>query len=375
MYLYYTTLFLHFHNYFAEHRCLLNLILLRKPRVGVIIITNGGVALNKLIYLETNSTDAAYNLAFEEFVHTAKRDHDYLILWQNANAVIVGRNQNAEAEINRPFVEANQIQVIRRNTGGGTVYHDMGNLNYSFITDADGIDRSTLDHFLNPVVSALKELGLDASASGRNDILVSGKKVSGTAQALHKGRVLHHGTLLFDSNTDILSGALNPDPTKFQSKGVSSVRSRVGNIREHLRKDMSVSEFWAHIKHSLSSEKITKSNLSSSELEMVREIKKNKYDSWEWNYGKSPKYQFQTRKRWSGGLLDIQLSAQNSKITAINICGDFLCWKPVAELERSLLNCPLERTALTEALSDISLSDYLGTITADELIETLLNMT
>ena len=331
--------------------------------------------MKKLIYLETNSTDAAYNLAFEEFVHTFKHDHDYLILWQNANAVIVGRNQNAEAEINRPFVEANQIQVIRRNTGGGTVYHDMGNLNYSFITDADGIDRSTLNHFLNPVVSALKELGLDATASGRNDILVSEKKVSGTAQALHKGRVLHHGTLLFDSNTEVLSGALNPDPTKFQSKGVSSVRSRVGNIREHLQNDMSVSEFWAHIKRSLSTESITESTLSKSELEMIQQIKKSKYDTWEWNYGKSPKYQFQAKKRWGGGLLDIQLSAQNSTVTAIRICGDFLSWKPVAELEDVLLNCPLERTALTTVLSNIPLSEYLGTITADELIDTLLNMT
>ena len=330
--------------------------------------------MKELIYLETGSTDAAYNLAFEEFVHTHKRNHDYLILWQNKNAVIVGRNQNTEAEIDRPFVQANQIQVIRRNTGGGTVYHDLGNLNYSFITDANGIDRTTLDHFLTPVVSALQNLGLNVSASGRNDILVSGKKVSGTAQFLHKGRVLHHGTLLFDSNTEVLAQALNPDPTKFQSKGVSSVRSRVGNIRNHLQQDMSISDFWAHIKHSLSSENLSHSTLSDLELQKILEIKQNKYDTWQWNYGKSPNYQFQTKKRWQGGLLDIQLSAENSKISAIQICGDFLCWKPVSELERILLGCPIERAALNSVLDKVTLSDYLGSISRDELIDTLLNM-
>lgn len=330
--------------------------------------------MKNLIYLETGSTDAAYNLAFEEYVLYNKRDHDYLILWQNKNAVIIGRNQNAEAEIHRPFVQANDIQVIRRNTGGGTVYHDLGNLNYSFITDAEGIDRSTLDHFLNPVVAALRALGLDASASGRNDILVSGKKVSGTAQYLHKGRVLHHGTLLFDANTEVLSNALNPDPTKFQSKGVSSVRSRVANIRDHLKTDMSVSDFWMHIKHTLASEHTIDDCLTDSELFEILKIKESKYDTWDWNYGKSPKYQFQTKTRWGGGLLDIQLSAENSKIKAIKICGDFLCWKPINDLENALINCPLDRTALHNALAPITLSDYIGTITQEELCNTLLNM-
>lgn len=375
LYKHYITLFPHFHTFFVKEGNIPIFTLLPKQLLRGKIRLIGGDLTKKLMYLETGSTDAAYNLAFEEYVHTCKCDHDYLILWQNANAVIVGRNQNAEAEINRPFVDANNIQVIRRNTGGGTVYHDLGNLNYSFITDADGIDRSTLDHFLTPVVSALRNLGLDASASGRNDILVSGKKVSGTAQSLHKGRVLHHGTLLFDSNTEVLVQALNPDPTKFQSKGVNSVRSRVGNIRDHLQQDMSIAEFWAHIKDSLSSENLSHSSLSDPELQKVLEIKQNKYDTWQWNYGKSPKYQFQTKKRWPGGLLDIQLSAENSKISGIQICGDFLCWKPISELEQKMIGSPIERSALNAALDGITISDYLGSITREEFIDTLLNMT
>ena len=185
----------------------------------------------KTYYLETGSTDPTYNLAFEEYVQANRREGNYLILWQNKNAVIIGRNQNAGEEINRDFVQQHDIQVVRRNTGGGAVYHDLGNLNYSFITDGGDLQNRSATLFTDPVVKALRGLGLDSEASGRNDILVSGCKVSGTAQHMLQGRILHHGTLLFDSNPEMIAGALNPDPTKFQSKSVKSVRSRVGNIR------------------------------------------------------------------------------------------------------------------------------------------------
>ena len=202
-------------------------------------------------YLETHSQNPYYNLAFEEYVLCHRTEGDYLLLWQNDNTIVVGRNQNTEAEINRAFVEEHHINVVRRGTGGGAVYHDLGNLNYSFITDV-GDDGISIRRFTQPVVAALRSLGLNAEASGRNDILVEGRKVSGTAQRRHAGRILHHGTLLFDANPGMVAGALNVDPEKFRSKSTKSVRARIGNIRDFLPVDMDLPAFWTYLKDALS---------------------------------------------------------------------------------------------------------------------------
>ncbi|MEG2037634.1 MAG: lipoate--protein ligase family protein, partial [Ruthenibacterium sp.] len=165
----------------------------------------------QMTYLETGSQNPYYNLAFEEFVLTERREGDYLLLWQNANTIVIGQNQNAEEEINRAFVEEHGIHVVRRTTGGGAVYHDLGNLNYSFLTDVSDSGTMSMARFTAPVVQALRDLGVQAEASGRNDILADGKKVSGTAQRLSRHRILHHGTLLFDSNPAMIAGALRAD--------------------------------------------------------------------------------------------------------------------------------------------------------------------
>ena len=325
----------------------------------------------KTYYLETGSTDPAFNLAFEEYVLAHRLDGNYLILWQNDNAVIVGRNQNAEAEINRAFVEKQGIRVVRRNTGGGAVYHDLGNLNYSFIMDAGEPDQRSREIFTAPVVAALRGLGLDAESSGRNDILVSGRKVSGTAQQLLKGRILHHGTLLFDSNPDMIGGALNPDPTKFQFKGVQSVRSRVGNIRSALQSDMSLPQFWAYLKTVLVQDGITPTELSEEELAEIQALKATKYDTWQWNFGKSPKYQTVYRRRHPGGLLEIHLTVSDGKIEGIRILGDFLALTPVAPLEQALTGCSYQKEAIAAVLT--LFPGILGSITNEEFLQTILN--
>lgn len=323
-----------------------------------------------MYYYETCSTDPAYNLAFEEYVLKNRRSGDILILWQNANAVIVGRNQNALEEIDRNFVEKHRIKVIRRNTGGGAVYHDMGNLNYSFITDADD---SGAVRFTAPIVRSLQALGLEAEASGRNDILVSGKKISGTAQHRHSGRILHHGTLLFDSNPDMIAGALRPDPTKFQSKGVKSVRSRVGNIREALNVDMTLGAFWDHLKQTLTDDGLVPMALSEEDLAAIRRLRSEKYDTWAWNFGSSPKFATSVRRRFPGGLVEVHLTVKHGRIDGLQIYGDFLALEPLDPVLEALRGCPYEERSILLRLQPLTLSSYLGAITAEELTAALLN--
>lgn len=323
-----------------------------------------------MLYFETGSTDPAYNLAFEEYVLTHRTVGDILILWQNDNAVIIGRNQNTAEEINQSFVDAHGIHVVRRNTGGGAVYHDLGNLNYSFITD-EGASRNA---FTQPVVRALCDLGMYAEASGRNDILVSGKKVSGTAQQISKGRILHHGTLLFDSDSNMISGALTPDPGKYQSKGVKSVRSRVGNIRAFLQQDMTITAFWAHLKRTLGDAGMVEAQLTAEELAQVEKLKAGKYDTWQWNYGRSPAYDTQVKRRFTGGTLDVRLTVKQGVIAQIKFYGDFLAVSPVHILEEALLGCEYRREAIQQTLSGLPVEACLGGITAEECMQTILNI-
>jgi lipoate-protein ligase A len=321
--------------------------------------------------METGSTDPRFNLAFEEYVLTHRREGDYLLLWQNDNAIIVGRNQNTAQEINRDFVAAHGIRVVRRITGGGAVYHDLGNLNYSFLTDAGNAEELTMERFTRPVVAALRGLGLRAEASGRNDILVEGRKVSGTAQRLTGGRILHHGTLLFDSKPEMVAGALRVDPSKFASKSAKSVRSRIGNIRPFLPRDMDLPAFWAYLKTVLAGEGFVSSALTEAELAGVARLRAEKYDTWEWNFGRSPAFDLTNRRRFPGGLLEAGVSVKDGRIRAVRFWGDFLGVRDLAPLEQALTGTLYREEDVARVLRRQNLGELFGTITEEEILRTL----
>ena len=323
-------------------------------------------------YMETGSTDPAYNLAFEEYVLLNRREGDLLLLWQNANAVIIGRNQNTEEEIDSAFVAAHGVKVVRRITGGGAVYHDLGNLNYSFITDCGEFGSAAMSAFTGPVVAALRGLGLNAEASGRNDITVDGCKISGTAQRIQNGRILFHGTLLFDSDPEMIAGALRADPDKFRSKSTKSVRSRVGNIRGFLKDKMTLEAFWNYLRGSILQGDFQEIFPDEGEKRAIAELKQSKYDSWDWNYGHSPRFDRNVKTVTPGGILKTGITvARGGVISAVSFRGDFLSRRDVGEIEEALTGCRYEREEMRKVLEAFPLPEYFGSISLDEVLESL----
>jgi lipoate-protein ligase A len=325
----------------------------------------------KVNYLETHSNDPCFNLAFEEFVLKNRPEGDWLILWQNANTIVVGLNQNTAEEINPDFVRSRGITVVRRETGGGAVYHDLGNLNYSFITDLGDAEQLTIERFTAPVCRALEAMGVRAETTGRNDITVDGLKVSGVAQRIYRKRILHHGTLLFDSDPAMVSGALNADPAKFQSKSAKSVRSRIGNIRSFLPEDMTMKQFWDRLLNELSGEGLSRCSLAPQELEQVKELAETKYRSWDWTYGRSPEYNFKNRRRLPGGTLEVRLRIVKGAIEEAQFIGDFMAKAGNSPAAEALRGVPYRREEAEKALSKLELEPMFGGITLEDILDTM----
>ena len=231
-----------------------------------------------------------------------------------------------------------------------------------------------MQRFTAPVVAALKGLGLNAEASGRNDILVEGRKVSGTAQRVSHGRILHHGTLLFDSDPSAVAGALNVDPTKFRAKASQSVRSRIGNIGEFLPKDRDLPAFWEYLKRFFAGSGIVNDSLSAEELAAVEKLKTEKYDTWEWNYGRSPKYNVHNKQRYEAGGVEFQAEVAGGVIQEIAFYGDFLSVCALTPLTDALKGCPFRREDVAAVLEQADLRSMFGGITKEELLDLMFHI-
>lgn len=319
-------------------------------------------------------TDPRVNLAIEEYAlkHLPNSD-DYLLFYINEPSIIIGKNQNTIEEINATYVEENNIHVVRRLSGGGAVYHDLGNLNFSFITNDDGESFHNFRKFTAPVVQALKTLGVEAELTGRNDIQVGERKISGNAQYSTKGRMFSHGTLLFDSEMENVVSALKVNAEKIQSKGIKSIRSRVANISEFLVNKMTIEEFRLAILRSIFGEgEIEEYKLTDEDWEKIHELSRSRYQTWEWNYGKSPKSNYRQSKRFDIGTVEIQLDIEKGKIKEAKIYGDFFGVRDVAELEAVLRDTPYDRSSISERLADINLQEFFGKLDQASFVDLLL---
>jgi len=297
------------------------------------------------------------------------------MLWRNESAIIVGKNQNTLSEINYGYVKENNIKVVRRQSGGGAVFHDLGNINFTFISCNDN-SFSDFKRFTMPIIDALENLNIHAEFSGRNDLLIDNQKFSGNAQYNYKNKVMHHGTLLFSSEINDLSSALKVKPSKFQGKSVKSVKSRVTNISNHLDKHMTVLEFKNYLMNFINSKDENNHlyELSEQDINEINKLVEEKYNTWQWNFGHSPKYALNNEIKYPGGNIEFSLNVEKGLINEIKFFGDFFGKKDVAYIENILKNINHNEVSIKTILNNIDINDYFLNCNIDILVDGIMGV-
>ena len=329
-----------------------------------------------MIYYISKTHDTAFNIALEEYCFKQLKDEDEIfLLWINEPSIIVGKYQNTIEEINTEYTREKGIHVIRRISGGGAVYHDLNNLNYTIISNRDkGQEGCNFKEFSKPIIETLAELGVKAEFTGRNDLEIDGQKFCGNAQAYIKDRVMHHGCLLFNVDFSALGNALKVSKDKIESKGVKSVRSRVTNILPHLKTPITVEEFGDKIMEYMKKQypDMKEYVFSKEELDYIAkraEIKR----SWEWNYGESPEFNITRGKRFKNGKIQIFATVENSRIKNIKFYGDFFGKnEDLSEIENLLKNVKYTVEDVKKKLESIDIGEYFSKFTVDEIVEVIV---
>ena len=329
-----------------------------------------------MIYYISKTHDTAFNIALEEYCFKQLKDEDEIfLLWINEPSIIVGKYQNTIEEINTEYTREKGIHVIRRISGGGAVYHDLNNLNYTIISNRDkGQEGFNFKEFSKPIIETLAELGVKAEFTGRNDLEIDGQKFCGNAQAYIKDRVMHHGCLLFNVDFSALGDALKVSKDKIESKGVKSVRSRVTNILPHLKTPITVEKFGDKIMEYMKKQypDMKEYVFSKEELDYIAkraEIKR----SWEWNYGESPEFNITRGKRFKNGKIQIFATVENSRIKNIKFYGDFFGKnEDLSEVENLLKDVKYTREDVKEKLETVDIGEYFSKFTVDEVVEVIV---
>ena len=321
-------------------------------------------------YLKNPSTNPYYNMAFDEYcLESLPIDEPVFFLWQNRPAVIVGYNQEVNTEVNLNYLKEKGIDLVRRVTGGGAVYHDLENLNYTIVGRSEDLERD-YPEYAALMMKALQALGVPATLSGRNDILVDGKKVSGFAKRVCKDRLMVHGTLMYNVDVDVLTHVLNPSTTKLQSKGIASVRSRVTNLCNYLPELSDIQAFKNQLEEILSNNySDAEYKLSEADLTHIQQLTDEKFATWEWNYGRSPKATLVHSARLACGTVEIHLTLAENRIASCRFGGDFLGNLPASDIEKALTGIPYEINEIRKCLSKLEISRYFDRVSADNLLE------
>ena len=331
--------------------------------------------MSGMVYWESPSADPYFNLALEQvFFEGPGQRETCCMLWRNDNTIVVGKHQNTLQEVDMAFVRQHGIRVARRLSGGGAVYHDMGNVNFTFIAPHTGPEMD-LSAFCRPVAAALAKLGVEAAVSGRNDMTVDGKKFSGNSQYVKGGRVMHHGTLLYDSDLTVLGKALRPSEDKYISKGLPSVRSRVTNLRPYVKENLDADGFLIRLRETLLDmyPEMEPSAPSPEELARAEELKRTLYGTWDWNFGASPPCQVVKRRRIEGcGRLEIHMDVEKGSLKTLHFYGDFFSMDEPEELAGRLLGCPLEEGALARRLAGTDVGRYFKGLDQETFLHILL---
>ena len=326
-------------------------------------------------YIINHSTDPYFNMAFDEYcLEQLSLDEPVFYLWQNRPAVIMGYNQEVNSEVNLDYLKEHDIALARRVTGGGAVYHDYGNLNYTIVGRSEDLERD-YPHYAGIMAQALQELGIAATLSGRNDILVEGRKVSGFAKRVCKDRLMVHGTLMYDVDVEVLTQVLTPSTNKLQSKGIASVRSRVANLRNCLPDIPDMNALRQRLEKILSRDyKDKEYRLSEADLSAIRCQAESKFAQWEWIYGRSPKATFSHSERLACGTVEVHLTLKENRISTCCFGGDFLGNLPASDIENRLTGVPYDISSIRECLSSVDVSQYFDGITAEILTGLMIDV-